>query len=84
MFHDIIIQELFSSIKVWFIGQNRGGAMLNMTDGHWIEEVARKLMIKSWEILNRICEEPAFAKLVRTVSVMAFSDGLSIFEKSEN
>jgi len=82
LFHDIVIWRLFSSIKIYFIGSERGAEMLNMTHQSWIDECSRKLMSKSWEILNRICRDPRFAKVVKSLSVIAFGDGASIFERS--
>ncbi|KAF8952514.1 hypothetical protein BDZ97DRAFT_1878187 [Flammula alnicola] len=80
-FHDIVIRTLFSSIKVYFIGGEQGKSMLNTFHMDWVEETARKLMGKSWEILNHIRQEPSFARVVKSITVVAFSDGLSIFER---
>jgi len=83
-FHDITIRFLFSSVKIYFIGGEQGQRMLNTFYPDWMNEVARKLMCKSWEILNHICQDPRFAKVVKSISVIAYSDGLSIFERSED
>lgn len=82
LFHDIVIRSVFSSIKIYFIGVNRGTEMLCSYNGEWIEETAQKLMTNSWEILNHICQEPRFARVVKSLTIIAFGDGLSIFEKS--
>ena len=83
-FHDITIRFLFSSVKIYFIGGERGQKMLNTFYPDWMEEVAHKLMHKSWEILNHICQDPRFAKVVKSITVIAYSNGLSIFEQSED
>jgi hypothetical protein len=83
-FHDITIPLLFSSVKIYFIGGDRGQKMLNTFYPDWMDEVARKLMCKSWEILNHICQDPRFARVVKSITVIANSDGLSIFERSED
>jgi hypothetical protein len=82
LFHDIIIRFVFSSIKIYFIGVNRGQDMLNSYNREWVDETAQKFMSNSWEILNHICQEPRFARIVKSMTVVAFGDGLSIFEKS--
>ncbi|KAF9529719.1 hypothetical protein CPB83DRAFT_852050 [Crepidotus variabilis] len=81
IFHDIAVRYLFSSIKIYFVGVRRGEVMLNTNHRHWVEEVARKLMIKSWELLNHISEEPSFARVVKSLTVISFADGFSIFER---
>ncbi|PPQ87473.1 hypothetical protein CVT25_008209 [Psilocybe cyanescens] len=81
LFHDIAIKSLFSSIKVYFIGGEMGLQMLNTLHADWTEETAMKLMCKSWEILNHICQEPRFARIVKSITVIAFADGQSIFER---
>ncbi|KAF8161324.1 hypothetical protein B0H34DRAFT_652695 [Crassisporium funariophilum] len=82
LFHDIIIGSLFSSIKIYFIGGEQGSKMLNTKHTDWIEETARKLMCKSWELLNHMVQEPRFANVVKSITVIAFADGLSVFERS--
>ena len=57
--------------------------MLN-TGEEWIEQIAGKLMTKSWELLNHICQEPRFAKVVKEITVIAFGDGLSLYERSKS
>ncbi|KAF8806578.1 hypothetical protein BYT27DRAFT_7167997 [Phlegmacium glaucopus] len=81
LFHDIVIKFLFASIKIYFIGGSKGSRMLNTMHLDWMEEIAGKLMCKSWELLNHIVQEPRFANVVKSITVIAFSDGLSIFER---
>jgi len=83
-FHDITIRFLFSSVKIYFIGGDRGQTMLNTFYPDWMNEVARKLMCKSWGILNHICQDHRFARVVKSITVIAYSDGLSIFERSKD
>lgn len=83
LFRDIVICLLFKSIKIYFIGRMRGMLMLN-TGEEWIEQIAGKLMTKSWELLNHICQEPRFAKVVKEITVIAFGDGLSLYERSKS
>lgn len=83
-FHDIVIRFLFSSVKIYFIGGERGQRMLNTFYPDWMNDIARKLMCKSWEILNHICQDPRFAKVVKSITIIAYSNGLSIFERSED
>ena len=83
LFHDIVIKSLFASVKIFFIGGDRGFEMLHTKLPDWMEDVAIKLMNKSWELLNHIVQEPRFANVVKSVTVIAFSDGLSLFEQCE-
>jgi len=83
LFHDIVIKLLFASIKIYFIGGPEGLRMLNTLHSDWMEDTAIKLMCKSWELLNHIVQEPRFANVVKSITVIAFSDGLSVFERCE-
>ena len=83
LFHDIVIKSLFASVKIYFIGGARGLKMLHTKLPDWMEDIAIKLMCKSWELLNHIIQEPRFANVVKSVTVIAFSDGLSVFERCE-
>ena len=83
LFHDIVIKSLFASVKIYFIGGAKGSTMLHTKYPDWMEDIARNLMCKSWEILNHIVQEPRFANVVKSLTVIAFSDGLSLFERCE-
>lgn len=80
-FHDNIIRQLFSSIKIYFIGGDKGKKMLNTFYEDFTRETAEKLMRKSWEILNRISRDPQFAKVVKNITIVAYAEGLGIFER---
>jgi hypothetical protein len=84
LFRDIVHCSLFESIKIYFIGRMRGSLMLNTVNEEWLEEIAGKLMTKSWELLNHICQEPRFARVVKEITVIAFGDGLSLYERSKS
>lgn len=58
--------------------------MLNATDDEWFEETAGKLMTRSWELLNQICQDARFARAVKEITVVAFGDGLAVFEQSKS
>ncbi|KAF8911518.1 hypothetical protein CPB84DRAFT_1812353 [Gymnopilus junonius] len=81
-FHDIIIRKLFSSVKIYLIGGFAATRMLNTNHVEWIEGVEEQLMTMSWEVLNCICQEPRFARVVKSMTVIAYADGRSTFEKS--
>ena len=49
-----------------------------------IDEIAGKLMTKSWELLNHICQVPGFARVVKEITVIAFGDGLCLYEQSRS
>jgi hypothetical protein len=83
LFHDIVMKSLFASIKIYFIGGSEGLTMLSTRYLEWMEDVADRLMCKSWELLNHIVQEPRFANVVKSITVIAFSDGLSVFERCE-
>ena len=82
-FHDIAIRRLFASIKVYFMGGKRAQNMLNHNDPYWVDSVAIDFMRKSWEMLNHIRQDRRFARAVKSVTVIAFADGLSVFERSK-
>lgn len=83
-FREIIISSLFESLKIYFIGSAKGALMLNSVDDEWLEETAGKLMTRSWELLNRICQDARFARAVKEITVVAFGDGLALFEQSKS
>ena len=83
LFHDILIKSLFASVKIYFIGGDRGLSMLHTKLPDWMEDIAERTMHKSWELLNHIVQEPRFANAVKSITVIAFSDGLSLFERCE-
>jgi hypothetical protein len=83
-FRDIAVCSLFQSIKIYFIGQTRGPSMLNTFKEELLEEIAGKLMTKSWELLNHICQEPGFARVIKEITVIAFGDGLCLYERSKS
>ena len=83
LFHDIVIKSLFASVKIFFIGGRRGLEMLHTKLPDWMEDIAIKMMRKSWELLNHIVQEPRFANAVKSITVVAFSDGLSLFERCQ-
>jgi len=84
LFHDIVVCSLFESIKIYFIGLIRGSPMLNTLNDEWIGEISGRLMTKSWELLNHICQEPRFARVVKEITIIAFGDGLCLYERSES
>jgi hypothetical protein len=81
LFHDVVIRTIFASIKVYFFGGKRAMEVLNTFDMDWTTETATKLISKSWEILNRICRDPHFAKVVKSITIVAFTDGLGMLER---
>lgn len=83
LFHAIAIRLLFASIKIYFVGGNSGANMLNTSYDTWMEDIAKNLMTKSFELLTRICQEPSFGAIVKNLTVVAFGDGLSVFESRQ-
>ena len=83
LFHDIVIKSLFASVKIYFIGGSKGLEMLHTKLPEWMEDISIKMMRKSWELLNHIAQEPRFANAVKSITVIAFADGLSLFERCE-
>lgn len=81
LFHDIVIKSLFASVKIFFIGGGRGLEMLHTKLPDWMGDIAIKMMCKSWELLDHIVQEPRFANAVKSITVIAFSDSLSLFER---
>ncbi|CAA7258956.1 unnamed protein product [Cyclocybe aegerita] len=81
LFHDLAVPILFESIKIYFMNGQNGLSMLNTDDSLWMEEIAYKLMRRSWELLNHIAHNLRFASYVKSITVIAYADGLSVFEQ---
>ncbi|RDB25117.1 hypothetical protein Hypma_007622 [Hypsizygus marmoreus] len=79
-FHDIALRFLFSAVKVYFVGE-QFTTMFDIESEEERDETISGLMTKSWEILHCIMHNPEFAGIVKSISVFAFADSLSVFEK---
>lgn len=84
-FHAITIRFVFSAIRIYFVGKE-SAEFLATSHGPPLPaaEVLEQNMQRSWEILQYIKDNPEFASVVRTVSVVAVADSQSIFEKRES
>jgi hypothetical protein len=83
LFHDILVGSLFKSIKIYFIGAGRLESAFDINGEGWVKETAEKLMTESWELLNYICQKSRFAQAVKEITVIAFGDGMAVFERSK-
>ena len=84
LFHDIALDLVFSAVKIYILGGEKAVTALNANGNYdFAEEVVEKLMTRSWEILRRITQDPSFSKVVKSLTVVGFSDGMSIFEQSK-
>ncbi|KAJ2928663.1 hypothetical protein H1R20_g8459, partial [Candolleomyces eurysporus] len=84
LFHDIALDLVFSAVKIYFLGGEKALTVLNANDNYdFAEEVVRKLMTRSWEILRRITQDPSFSRVVKSLTVVGYNDGMSIFEQSK-
>lgn len=81
IFHDIAVPLVFSAVKIYFLEGDQAYNFLNTIHDDFVEESAEKLVTRSYEILRRIISDPSFAKAVRSVTVVAFSDSASLFEQ---
>lgn len=81
MFHEFAIAILFSAIKIYFIGGHSALQMLNTFHEDFVQDTVEKLMTTSWALLRHITRLPSFAKVVRSITVVAFADSQSIFEQ---
>jgi hypothetical protein len=81
-FHDISIRFLFSTIRIYLVG-NESSEFLATSHGPppLTEEIRERTMQRSWEILQHITDNPEFARVVKNVCVVAMADSHSIFEK---
>jgi len=82
--HDIVLRILFANLKIYLVG---GGLAFDVAGGssdaeQWIDDFAAKYMRRSWELLDRISTSPLFAKVIRSVTVVAVLSGPAVFEKS--
>jgi hypothetical protein len=83
LFHDIALDLVFSAVKIYFLEGEQAYNFLNTSHGDFVEMYAEDLVTRSYEILRRIIRDPAFAQVVKSVTVIAFSDSTSIFEQRE-
>lgn len=85
-FHAITIRFVFSAIRIYFVGKESAEffATSHGPPGLPAAEILEQSMQRSWEILQHIKDNPEFASVVRTVSVVAMADSQSIFEKRES
>lgn len=82
-FHDIALPFVFSSVKIYILGGYETLEMLETNDRAFALETEHKLMRRSWEILHRILEDPQFARLVKDLTVVAFTESQAVFEIRE-
>ncbi|TFK44928.1 hypothetical protein BDQ12DRAFT_673828 [Crucibulum laeve] len=81
VFHDVAIPFVFSSIKIYFMSGGAGRPIVDTSDPSFYEATCERLMRRSWEILHYIARQPNFARVVKSVTVIAFTDSSSIFEQ---
>ncbi|KAF5326060.1 hypothetical protein D9611_000283 [Ephemerocybe angulata] len=81
LFHDIALDLIFSAVKIYFVGGDQAYSMLNTDHEEFLDETSQKLTTRSWEILRRITRDSNFARLVKSLTVVAFTDGIALFEQ---
>lgn len=81
-FHAITIRFVFAAIRIYLVGKE-SAEFLATSYGPPppSEEILERGMQRSWEILQHIKDNPEFASVVKTVSVVAMADSHSVFEK---
>ncbi|GLB37709.1 hypothetical protein LshimejAT787_0407600 [Lyophyllum shimeji] len=82
-FHDIAVRFIFASVKIYFVAGQTFSEMFQSYPYHFVdmEKIAETMMRHSWEILEHITVHPSFAAAVKTLSVIAYSDSPSVFER---
>lgn len=83
-FHDLALPFIFSSAKFYVLGGFEILEMLDTNNQPFALEVEHKLMHRSWEILHRILDDVQFARLIKDVTVVVFTDSPAIFEIRES
>ena len=83
LFHDIALDLVFSAVKIYFLEGDQAYNFLNTSHDDFVETYAEDLVTRSYEILRRIIRDPVFAQVVKSVTVIAFSDSMSLFEQRE-
>lgn len=76
-FHDIAIRYIFSTVKIYFMGQEFREMYISPALGETIDMV----MHQSWEILHHITQNYKFACVVKSIAVIALANSSSVFEK---
>ncbi|KAF7315522.1 hypothetical protein MIND_00067500 [Mycena indigotica] len=80
LLHDVALRLLFSTVKIYFMHGEHGYYMLNTENERYVVETSEFCSNRSWEMLLHIITTPAFARVIKTFSVHAFTDGPQIFE----
>ncbi|KAJ7647708.1 hypothetical protein FB45DRAFT_894215 [Roridomyces roridus] len=78
--HDIAIRFLFATIKIYFMHGDPVFYMLNTENERYVVETSDYVLNRSWEILHHIITNPLFARVIKTISVHAFTSGPAVFE----
>ncbi|KAF8070718.1 hypothetical protein FPV67DRAFT_1039255 [Lyophyllum atratum] len=81
--HDIAIRFVFASVKLYFVGGQGFTEMFQSYPYFFMDmdNVAESMMRHSWEILEHITVNRGFATAVKTLSIIAYADSPSIFER---
>ncbi|KAI0753836.1 hypothetical protein C8Q74DRAFT_1373762 [Fomes fomentarius] len=76
--HDVALSELFSHVTLYF------GLWTSAHEDNWNEEEKRaemeRLKKMTWEILRHVSCTPAFATIIKQLSVRAYTQGDGLFE----
>ncbi|KAF7321855.1 hypothetical protein MKEN_00707400 [Mycena kentingensis (nom. inval.)] len=78
--HQIALQTVFSTVKIFLIHGEPGFDILNTESERYVAETSEWSMHRSFELLHHIITTQDFAKIVKTLSVHAFTDGPQVFE----
>ncbi|KAF7288722.1 hypothetical protein HMN09_01378200 [Mycena chlorophos] len=78
--HDVALRLIFQTIRIYFMYGVHGSDMLHTESNRYVQETSDFCSNRSWEVLQHIIATPSFARVVRTLSVHAFTDGPQIYE----
>ncbi|KAF8891828.1 hypothetical protein BD779DRAFT_1670779 [Infundibulicybe gibba] len=80
--HSIALRSLFSNIKIYLLNTRYVHYMDdNASEADHVITLSPRLMKRSWEILEYITRSPEFARVVKTMNVIACSDSQAVFEQ---
>lgn len=78
--HSIALRFVFGTVKIYFLSSSNPGLVESLFVTGEEEEAFTN---HSWEILERICYDKAFAGVVRRMVINAFSKDRLVFETSK-
>jgi hypothetical protein len=83
-FHDTALPFVFSSVKIYILGGYETLQMLDTNNESFAWDVEERLMRRSCEILLHILVDAKFARLVKDITLVVYTEYSASFEIRES